>query len=229
MLNDVLRRVEERLKAVGLSAQAASVQAGLSKDAIRNMQRAIQQKGRAGVSTKTITALAPVLETSVAWLLEEDGDESVKRPPNRKSVSVMGYLGAGAEVEPDFEQVPHEGLEQVDMPFELPDDMIGFIVRGDSMLPALKDGHLIVVYREQKKPLESFYGEEAAVRTTDGRRFIKTIMRGADGVNLLSWNAAPIENVQLDWIGEIFAAIPASAIRRTAKQGGIQGQLRLRA
>ncbi|WP_307280254.1 XRE family transcriptional regulator [Phyllobacterium ifriqiyense] len=224
-----MRRVEERLKAVGLSAQAASTQAGLSKDAIRNMQRAIQQKGRAGVSTKTITALAPVLETSVAWLLNEEGDESIQQSDHRRSVKVVGYLGAGAEVEPDFEQVPPEGLEQVDLPFELPDDMIAFIVRGDSMLPALKDGHLMIVYREQKKPLESFYGEEAAVRTSDGRRFIKTIMRGTNGVNLFSWNAPPIENVQLDWIGEIFAAIPAGAIRRTVKQGGIQGQLRLRA
>jgi phage repressor protein C with HTH and peptisase S24 domain len=219
MLNDVLRRVEERLKAVGLSAQAASVQAGLSKDAIRNMQRAVQQKGRAGVSTKTITALAPVLETSVAWLLESDGDESAKHTASRKSVNVMGYLGAGAEVEPEFEQVPPEGLEQVELPFELPDEMIAFIVRGDSMLPALRDGHLVIVYKDQNKPLESFYGEEAAVRTTDGRRFIKTIMRGQNGVNLLSWNAAPIENVQLEWIGEIFAAIPAGAIRRTMKQG----------
>ncbi|PYE89625.1 XRE family transcriptional regulator [Phyllobacterium leguminum] len=74
MLNDVIERIDIRLKALGLSAQAASIKAGLSKDAIRNMQRAVQQKGRSGVSTRTITALAPVLETSVAWLLEGIGD-----------------------------------------------------------------------------------------------------------------------------------------------------------
>lgn len=140
----------------------------------------------------------------------------------------MGYLGAGAEVEPEFEQVPPEGLDQVEIPFPLPDDMIAFLVRGDSMLPVFKDGAVIVVYREQKKPLESFYGEEAAVRTGDGRRFIKTIMRGAIGVNLFSWNAAPIENVHLDWIGEIFATLPPSAIRKVARQGDVQGQLRFR-
>lgn len=226
MLDDVLKRVEERLAAVGMSAQAASAKAGLSKDAIRNMQRAIQQKGRAGVSTKTITALAPVLQTSVAWLLEGEGDESSHA--SRNTVRVMGYLGAGAEVEPDFEQVPSEGLEQVDIPFPLPDDMIAFKVRGDSMLPVFKEGAVIVVYNEQKKSLESFYGEEAAVRTRDGRRFIKTIMRGQNGVNLFSWNANPIENVHLEWIGEIFAVLPPSSIRKITKQGGGQGQLPLR-
>lgn len=148
---------------------------------------------------------------------------------NSGKVKLMGYLGAGAEVEPDYEQVPPEGLDQIAIPFPLPDDMIAFMVRGDSMLPVFKDGAIIVVYNEQKKPLESFYGEEAAVRTKDGRRFIKTIMRGQAGINLFSWNAAPIEDVELEWIGEIFAVLPPSAIRKAAKQGGIQGQLRLRA
>lgn len=228
MLEDVVNRINQRLKAVGLSESAAAKKAGLSADAIRNMRRSVEAgKRESGASTRTLSALAPVLETTAAWLMDGEGDEVAK--PDRKSVRVMGYLGAGAEVEPDFEQVPPEGLEQIDLPFELPDEMIAFVVRGDSMLPALKDGHVIIVYRDQRRPLESFFGEEAAVRTSDGRRFIKTIMRGQIGVNLFSWNANPIENVHIEWIGEIFAAIPASAIRRTLKQGGIQGQLKLRA
>jgi phage repressor protein C with HTH and peptisase S24 domain len=146
-------------------------------------------------------------------------------------ISVMGYLGAGAEVEPDYEQVPPEGIEQVTVPFPVPDDMIAFKVKGVSMLPVFKPDAVIVVYREQKKPLESFYGEEAAVRTSDGRRFIKTINRGSvpGAVNLISWNdPSPIENVYLDWIGEIFAVLPPAAIRKIARQGGLQGQLKLK-
>ncbi|HTV68080.1 MAG TPA: XRE family transcriptional regulator [Rhizobiaceae bacterium] len=141
-------------------------------------------------------------------------------------VNVVGYLGAGAEVEPDYEQVPPEGFEQINLPFPLPDEMIAFRVRGISMLPVYKPDTVIVVYREQKKPLESFYGEEAAVRTADGRRFIKTIERGARGVNLRSWNDhIPIENVTLEWIGEIFAVLPPAAIKKVERQGGIQGRL----
>lgn len=142
------------------------------------------------------------------------------------TVPLMGYIGAGAEIMPEFEQVPPEGLDQIHVPFPLPDEMIALEVRGDSMLPVYKDGHVIVVYRDQKKPITSFYGEDAAVRTTDGRRFLKTIMKGSP-VTLMSFNAAPIENVGLEWIGEIFAVLPRSQLRKTSRAGGLQGSLKL--
>ena len=134
--------------------------------------------------------------------------------PTHMSVPIMGYVGAGAEVEPDYEQVPPEGLDQIDLPFPVPDGMIAFKVKGSSMMPTYRDGTVIIVHSEQRRPLEAFYGEDAAVRTSDGRRFIKMIMRGANGtVNLFSTNDVPIENVHLEWIGEIFAILPASALR----------------
>ena len=96
------------------------------------------------------------------------------------------------------------------------------------MLPVYQNGFIIIVYREQQRPLEAFYGEEAAVRTSDGRRFIKTVQKGSNGlVNLYSWNAPLIEDVRLEWIGEIFGTIRPSALKKVGRQGGIQGQLRL--
>ncbi|WCK26609.1 S24 family peptidase [Agrobacterium pusense] len=139
-------------------------------------------------------------------------------------VPLMGYIGAGAEILPDMEQVPTEGFDQIHVPFPLPDEMIALEVRGDSMLPVYKDGHVIIVYAEQKKPLSSFYGEDAAVRTTDGRRFLKTIVKGSP-ITLMSFNAAPIENVGLEWVGEIFAVLPRNQLRKVQKVGGIQGSL----
>ncbi|KQZ49745.1 hypothetical protein ASD54_12465 [Rhizobium sp. Root149] len=141
-------------------------------------------------------------------------------------VPIMGYVGAGAEIMPEFEQVPPEGLDQVHVPFPLPDDMMALEIRGDSMLPVYKDGHVLVVYRDQKKPVAAFFGEDAAVRTSDGRRFLKTIMRGSP-ITLMSFNAAPIENVSLEWVGEIFAVIPRAQLKKTATSGGIQGSLKL--
>lgn len=178
---------------------------------------------------------AKAFRVSEGWLLtgegrgpdDDDADAST-------SIPVMGYVGAGAEVEPDFEQVPPEGLFQVSIPIPLPSEMVALQVRGDSMLPQFEDGMVIVVFKEQRRPIETFYGEQAVVRTVDGRRFVKTIERASNGaVTLRSWNAKPIENVSLDWIGEIFTFFPASAInreaRRVARQGGLQGRLPLKA
>ncbi len=156
--------------------------------------------------------------------------DAPKPPTDGMAVPVMGYVGAGSEVMPDFEQVPPEGIDQVHVPFHVPDDLIAFTVRGTSMLPYMREGTIIIVYREQQKPIEAFYGLQAAVRTADGKRFIKTITRGSNGgVNLISWNAEEMYDVHLEWIGEIFAILPPSAARKVERQGGIQGQLKLRA
>jgi hypothetical protein len=163
------------------------------------------------------------------WLMRGRGPMTEGAAGRGPEIPVVGYLGAGAEVEPDFEQVPPEGLDQIDLPFAMNDDLIAFIVRGPSMLPFYKDGTVIIVYREQKRPLESFYGEEEAVRTRDGRRFIKTIMRGESGVTLTSFNDQPRENVHLEWIGEIFAVLPKSQWKQVSKRREVQGQLRLHA
>lgn len=132
-------------------------------------------------------------------------------------VPLVGYIGAGAEIMPDFEQIPAEGLDQIEIPFDLPAEMIALEVRGESMLPVYKDGYIIICYRDQKKPLESFYGEDAAVRTSDGRRFLKTVVKGSP-ITLMSFNAAPIQDVRLEWIGEIFAVLPRGSVRHIARQ-----------
>lgn len=83
MLDAILKRIESRLKVVGLDATNASLQAGLSDSTIRNIQRTVRKGTEgAGVSTSTIFALAPILQTTPAWLIDgiECGSESV--PPH---------------------------------------------------------------------------------------------------------------------------------------------------
>ena len=129
--------------------------------------------------------------------------------PSKSYVPLMGYIGAGAEIKPDIGQMPADGLGVIEVPFQMPANMIAFRVRGDGMLPVYQDGNVIFVYKYQRKPVEEFYGENAVVCTDSGERFIKTITRGADGANLVSWNAKVIENVKVNWIGEIFAVFPS--------------------
>ncbi|MGC1303739.1 MAG: S24 family peptidase [Caulobacteraceae bacterium] len=73
MLAELAERIEARLKAVGITHREASLRAGLHEDAIRNIRRALDKsprsQGRVGVSSRTLAALAPVLQTSVTWLV----------------------------------------------------------------------------------------------------------------------------------------------------------------
>ena len=131
-------------------------------------------------------------------------------------VPIMGRVGAGAVIEPDYEQVPPDGIGEIELPFPIAEETVAFEVSGDSMLPKYENGDVIVVYKEQRHPLSSFFGEEAAVRLKTGERYLKTIERGkaANQVNLTSFNAKAINGVKLDWIGEIALTLPKAQIAR---------------
>jgi transcriptional regulator with XRE-family HTH domain len=138
----------------------------------------------------------------------------------RPTIPIMGYVGAGARIDPDYEQVPAEGLDQVEVPLLLPDDAMGLQVRGDSMLPKYPDGFVIIVHREQTRSTASLIGEEAALRTYDGHRYLKMVMPGTKPhtYNLESFNARPILGARIAWASEILAIIPSNQVRRLTRQ-----------
>ena len=208
-LEDVLFRIESRLKAVGLSAHAASL-AAKRPDAIRNLKRAVKNHDRRGVTTETLMALAPVLKTTAAWLLEGVGE-----PTPGNIVQVVGRIGAGAEILPEFEQIPPEGLYEIEVPFPIANDAIAFQVEGDSMWPRYDPGDVIICWR-QGTNVDEVVGWEAAVRTTDGKRYLKRIQRGGSSgtFDLESHNAAPIRGVRIEFAAEIKGVVRTGQWRR---------------
>jgi len=208
-LQDVLSRIESRLEALGLSANRAS---DLAKkpDAIRNLKRAVTNGERRGITTETLAALAPVLKTTAAWLLEGVGDGSSRAP-----IRVVGRIGAGAEIMPEFEQIPPEGLFEIELSFPLPPESVAFAVEGDSMWPRYDSGD-VVICGKPESDANAIAGLEAAVRTSDGKRYLKTIRRGpkAGTFDLESHNAPPIRGVGIEWAARILMILPGSQWRR---------------
>jgi len=162
---------------------------------------------RPGAVSEILSGIRLIKASEIAPIMEYLG---------LNSVPIMGRVGAGAVIEPEDEQIPPEGLGEVELPFPISGETIAFEVSGDSMLPRYENGDVIVVYREQRHPLANFFGEEAVVRLKTGERYLKTIERGksASSVNLTSFNAKPINAVKLEWIGEICVTLPRAQIER---------------
>jgi len=186
---------------------------------VRMIERGLQKPGktkgglaaamgvRAGAVSEILSEIRQIKATEIQPIIDY---------LELNSVPIMGRVGAGAAIEPEHEQVPPEGLGEVELPFPISEETIGFEVAGDSMLPKYESGDVIVVYREQRHPVSSFFGEEAAVRLKTGERYLKTIDRGKSPtvVNLTSFNAKPIQGVKLEWIGEICVTLPRGQIER---------------
>src|SRR3981189_435288 len=175
---------------------------------IRMIERGLQKPGKTKGGLANAMGVRPGAVSEIlsdARLIKASEMQSIIEYLALTSEPIMARVGAGAIIEPEHEQVPPEGLGEIELPFPISEETIAFEVAGDSKLPKYENGNVIVVFREQRHPLSSFYGEEAAVRLKTGERYLKTIERGKSptSVNLTSFNAKPITGVKLEWIGEI--------------------------
>lgn len=216
MLEDVVNRIEERLKALGISATKASKQAGLSEDAIRNMKRALESNDRKGVSTRTISALAPVLQTTTSWLLDGiDADGKVSL------VRIIGRVGANA----DDEIVMTSAQEAFDYTLPPPGgttESVALEVHGHSMRGFADDGALIYFEIQRTPPTPDMLSHVAIVETEDGRVLLKRLLRGSGPglYDLESTNGPTIRDVRLRWAAEPTAIVPPKHAQKIIRRHG---------
>jgi len=143
-----------------------------------------------------------------------------REPVTSNQAPLMGRVGAGALIDVEFEQPPPDGYYTIELPFSFPDPVIAFEVEGDSQLPAYEPGQVIVCLRDQVRSIDHYLGERVVVRLSTGQRFLKRLARGSKKgtYNLESWNARTIEDVRIEWVGEIVAVVNPGMIRRVERR-----------
>lgn len=132
ILAEILARVDKRLAALGLSDNKAS-ELARKPDAIRNMRRAVKDGKDQKPKIETLNALAPVLETTTAWLLASAGPETPGRPSSSSLVILEGKAPATIRSQADFVLATYGGI--VEATAFRPVDDIADPDRGPELVP----------------------------------------------------------------------------------------------
>lgn len=154
-LKAILARIDKRLAITGHSDASASREATGSPDTIRNWRRTVKEGSKGGATLRKIEALAPVLRTTPAWLIDEIGPEeesNVRDQSTFVAAPLVSWVSAGALTQtdapvPDVEELP---------PVYAPDldpmgDWIALRVDGDSMNRISPHDSIIFVNRKDRR------------------------------------------------------------------------------
>lgn len=204
------------------SAVKAAEELGVARATYNAHERAEEPGGR-DFSPEEAERYARRYKVSDYWLLTGKGKPKPDpvTEPQQNTVRVMGRIGAGAEILPDAEQVPHEGLFEISVPFPVPETAIALEVQGNSMWPRYDDGDVVICWREGSN-VRDIIGWEAAVRTADGKRYLKRILKGRTTklFDLESINAPTIRDVRLEWASEVGAVVRRGQWEQVRRNAG---------
>jgi DNA-binding Xre family transcriptional regulator len=186
-VREALRRIMER---DDVAPTTLSLKVGTNRTLVKNLL----EKGR-DVQLSTLTKLAGALDVNLADLIQAP------------RVTVAGYIGAGGEV--IFEDMGHE--DAVLRPPGITGRLVALVVRGSSMLPKYREGDIIYIQRNNDGILPECVGEDCAVRLATGETYIKQLIKGSiEGrFTLLSLNAPPMEDVEVEWATLVRFVMPA--------------------
>lgn len=197
--------VGDRLRQARVRAKFTSARKAAQAMGVKESTYASHENGQTEPSRDDVQRYARRFKASTAWILTGDGPVGA-----HNLIPLVGRVGAGGDIDPDYEQVPEGGIDEVELPLNVGVDAVAFEIRGASMKPRYDHGALIVCTRSGRDP-DGLIGIEAAIRTSDNKRFLKIIRPGRRRglYTLESFNADPIVDIQIVWVGEVLAVIPA--------------------
>lgn len=145
------------------------------------------ENGNAPFSKASSVKYARAFRIELDWLVTGHGPKR----KGQRGVPVTNYVGAGARVFP----MDDGGFDLIEPPFSTPDNAVAMIVRGDSMLPAYRNGTYLIVL-PLADPKDALH-RRAVVTLDDGSVWVKEITPGLSPgrFSLLSYNASPILDV----------------------------------
>ncbi|MFG1429303.1 XRE family transcriptional regulator [Roseixanthobacter glucoisosaccharinicivorans] len=191
--NDRLRQARERrgFKTAADAARALAIPYGTYSG---------HENGLRGIKNDDLMHYAKAFRVPLAWLAYGEGS------PDSHTVPVVGYVGAGAEVHGIDDHEKGGGLDEIEAPPGASPHAVAVRVRGESMLPAYREGdHIIYDELATGADIARYINKECVVRLTDGRTFIKTLARGSedDCWTLWSYNAPPMTDMLLEWAAKV--------------------------
>lgn len=187
MTNGEAERLKKARETAGYGTAAEAARAlGVKVSAYVN-----HENGTRGLS-RAAPQYAARLKVRLEWLLTGRGEMRAEN----SAIPIMGYVGAGAVVDPTDNMADAEFPEEVALPEEA--HIAALIVKGDSQWPRFLDGE-IVLYDTRSLPPDSLVGQYAIVNTMDGRTLIKIVETGGSPGkwNLRSHNRDIESNVEI--------------------------------
>lgn len=197
----IAERIKNARKAKGITQIQLARVLGTRQSTVSNWE-----KGNAEPKRQALRALSTLLDIPLA-VLEFGEDPEVWDGPKvkRRLIQVVGYVGAGGEINPIDDHAMGNGLEEVEAPPQSPPGTVAVIVRGDSMIPMLYDGMLVFFSSRLKNVVDYVNMPPIIVHLEDGRKAIKGITNGSSRglYTLTSFNAGPITDVKVESVSPI--------------------------
>lgn len=202
----VLAPYRRREQSFGMANRIAHFRkkAGLSQDALGkalNSGRSTVTKlerGEIPLSDRWLERLAVIFNCTPTDIL---GD----------FVPVVGRIGAGGSV--IYEDLGAD--TEVRRPPDTTGELVGLEVVGESMLPKFDPGDVVYISRSNDGVDPVDLGAICACRLRTGETYLKQLLKGTQPgrYTLRSYNAADMEDVELDWATPVRAITPARARR----------------
>lgn len=198
-----------------LNAKPATVsaEAGLNKSAIRKML--IGEVG--SPRHENAVRIANVLGLTVERIIDHDFDDA--GPSDRRMISVVGRVGAGALVDMEDPFPKGDGYYQVICPPQLPPHgIVAVEVVGDSMEPVYQQGSVLFYSRAAIGVPTEALGRICVCEDDAGAVWVKVVKVGIEEgtFSLLSTNptSAPRHGIRLAWAAPVRFSLPPEFVER---------------